>query len=234
MGAPYITGKGEGKLAGSWALALEKGKNGSAVAIDLSDDDTGTSWLVVVKAHTAEGDYIVGSFRTRPPRSGDPKARTIAIAFHPGVYKWGVDFYGPRGATARPVLATSDCACGVGFAGIIPQNGSRLERRIWSPFVIASQGILSPGAATLERVYGWTDPAIPAGLFFGFVDKASPVVNGDPFALLPVPLIPGAWFQFTFEPDGVPFANQIRFVMSSTPNVVTLAAAAVAVQAERI
>lgn len=229
MGAPYITGKGIDKLAASWSYAPSK--QGQTCSIDLSDDDVRTSWLVVVKAQGKEGEYILGTVRTRAPIAGDPKARTILIAWHPGVTKWAFDFFGPVGATARPVIAATDCECGGGAAfGIVPQNGSRLERRIWTPSpsqnVFAQQGELSPGPASLTKLYGFLEPAANASLYVGVVDSAVPLVGGERFAVAPVP-IPNVWprlFSVSFDPDGVPFLNGIQWAVSASPLVVALGA----------
>jgi hypothetical protein len=226
MGAPYITGKGLGVLAGSWSQSGDG--QGSTVALDLSDDNVRTSWLVFVKAQTAQGEFILGAVRTRAPTSGDPKARTILIAWHPGVIKWGFDFYGPAGATCRPSFSTDKCACGAGAFGIAPTNGSRLERRIWTPSpsqaAFAQQGVLSSGPASLTKAYGFLEPAAAASLYVGFVDSAAPLVGGEPFIVAPAP-VPNTWprvFSFSFDPDGIPFANQIRWVVSTSPLAVAL------------
>lgn len=229
MGAPYITGKGFDKLAASWSYAPQK--QGQTCAIDLSDDDVRTSWLVVVKAQGKEGEYILGTVRTRAPSSGDPKSRTILIAWHPGVTKWAFDFFGPKGATARPVISATDCECGNGGAfGLVPQNGSRLEQEIWtpspSPNAFAQQGLLSTAPATLERAYGILEPAAAASLYIGFVDSLAAVVGGEPFIVLPKP-VPNVWpreVDFDFQPGGVPFTDAIRWVVSTSPLHVVLGA----------
>lgn len=241
MGAPYITGKGFDKLAASWSYAPSK--QGQTCAIDLSDDDVRTSWLVVVKAQGKEGEYILGTVRTRAPVSGDPKARTILIAWHPGVVKWAFDFFGPVGATARPVIAATECECGgAGAFGIVPQNGSRLESRIWSPspspLIFAQQGLLSPGPSSLTKAYGFLEVAAAANLFVGFVDSLAPVVGGERFIVAPVP-VPNVWprlYSQSFDPDGVPFQTAIRWVVSSNPLIVALGAPGdvAVVQGERI
>jgi len=240
MGAPYITGKGFDILAGSWSQA---GQNqGNTVALDLSDDDVETSWLVVVKAQTAQGEYILGAVRTRSPAAGDPKSRTILIAWHPGVTKWAFDFFGPRGATCRPVMSTDTCACGGATFGISPTNGSRLERRIWVPSpaqaAFAQQGSLATGPATLTKLYGFLEVAAAAQLWIGVVDSAVPLVGGEPFAIAPVP-IPTVWprvFSLSLDPDGVPFANGIQWAVSTSPLAVAFGAAGdvAIVQGERI
>lgn len=228
MGAPYITGKGFDKIAASWSQSGQK--QGSTVSVDLSDDDVRTSWLVVVKAKTRQGEYILGSVRTRSPAAGDPKARTILLAWHPGVMQWGFDFFGPVGATARPVLSTDLCACGGATFGISPMNGSRLERRIWTPSpsqnLFAQQGELSPGPASLTKLYGFLEPGANPSLYVGVVDSAVPLVGGERFAVAPVP-VPNVWprlFSVSFDPDGVPFLNGIQWVVSASPLAVVLGA----------
>lgn len=228
MGAPLITGKGFDKLAASWGYAPSK--QGQVCAIDLSDNDPRTSWLVVVKVQGKEGEYILGTVRTRSPAAGDPKSRTILIAWHPGVIKWSFDFFGPKGATARPVISATDCECegNGGTFGLVPQNGSRLEQEIWtpspSPNAFAQQGLLSTAPATLIRAYGILEPAAAAQLYAGFVDSLAPVVGGESFIVLPRP-IPTAWprvVDFDFQPGGVPFSDAIRWVISTSPLVVAL------------
>ncbi len=225
MSAPYITGKGFDKLAGSWS---QSGPNqGPTVALDLSDDNVETSWLVVVKCQTKQGEYILGAVRTRSPAAGDPKARTILIAWHPGAIKWGFDFFGPVGATARPIMSTDDkCCFGGGAFGITPQNGTRIERRIWTPSpsqpAFAQQGSLAVGPSTLTKLYGFLEVAAAAQLWIGVVDSAVPLVGGERFAIAPVP-VPTAWprvFSLSMDPDGVPFANGIQWAVSTSPLVV--------------
>jgi len=242
MGAPLITGKGFDRLAASWGYAPSK--QGQVCAIDLSDNQVETSWLVVVKAQGKEGEYILGTLRTRSPAAGDPRSRTILIAWHPGVIKWSFDFFGPQGATARPVISATECECGSGGGafGIVPQNGSRLVDRIWdapaNPIVAGSQGILSPGPDALTKVYASkVDPATPAG-FFGLVDKASAVVNGDAWRVAPVPALAGLGvipFPYPLDPTGIDFLLQARWAYSSTfANVTLVGAAGVIAQAERL
>lgn len=240
MGAPYITGKGFGILAGSWSQSGQD--QGNTVALDLSDDDVETSWLVIVKAQTSQGEMIVGAVRTRSPAAGDPKARTILIAWHPGVIKWGFDFFGPKGATCRPSFATDKCSCGGATFGISPTNGSRLERRIWTPSpsqpAFLQQGVLSLGPSALTKAYGFLEPAAAANLYIGFVDSLAVLVGGERFIVAPAP-VPNVWpraFSFSFDPDGVPFANQIRWVVSPNPLVVLLGGPGdvAVVQGERI
>lgn len=241
MGAPFITGKGIDKLAASWSYAPSK--QGQTCAIDLSDDNAHTSWLVVVKAQGKEGEYILGTVRTRAPIAGDPKSRTILIAWHPGVVKWAFDFFGPVGATARPVIAATECECGgAGAFGIVPQNGSRLVDRIWdvppAPIVAGNQGILSPGPDALTKVYASkVDPATPAG-FFGLIDTDVAVVNGDAWRVAPVPVVAGLGvipFPYPLDPTGIDFLLQARWAYSSTfANVTLVGAAGVIAQAERL
>lgn len=240
MGAPIITGKGFDKLAASWAQAGEK--QGAACAVDLSDNNVETSWLVVVKVKTKQGEYILGSVRTRAPAAGDPRSRTILIAWHPGVMQWSFDFFGPVGATARPIISTDLCSCGGGTFGIVPTNGTRLIDRIWdlppNPIVAGNQGILSPGPDALTKVYASkVDPATPAG-FFGLVDKAGAVVNGDAWRVAPVPVVAGLGvipFPYPLDPTGIDFLFQARWAYSSTfANVTLVGAAAVIAQAERL
>jgi hypothetical protein len=239
MGAPYITGKGFDKLAGSWSQS--GADQGPTVALDLSDDNVETSWLVVVKCQTKQGEYILGSVRTRAPAAGDPKARTILIAWHPGALKWGFDFFGPEGATARPIMSLDKC-CGGGAFGITPLNGSRVERRIWTPSpsqpAFAQQGELSPGPASLTKLYGFLEVAAAAQLWIGVVDSAVPLVGGELFAIAPIP-VPTAWprvFSLSMDPDGVPFANGIQWAVSTSPLAVAFGAAGdvAIVQGERI
>jgi hypothetical protein len=240
MGAPYITGKGFDKLAGSWSQAGQD--QGNTVTLDLSDDNVETSWLVVVKAQTAQGEYILGAVRTRSPGAGDPKARTILIAWHPGVIKWAFDFFGPVGATARPVMSTDKCACGGATFGISPTNGSRLERRVWVPSpaqaAFAQQGEISANPATLTKLYGFLEVAAAAQLWIGVVDSAVPLVGGELFAIAPVP-IPTVWprvFSLSLDPDGVPFTSGIQWAVSTSPLAVAFGGAGdvAIVQAERI
>ena len=241
MGAPLITGKGFDKLAASWSQAGDK--QGPTVALDVSDGADETSWLIVVKCQTKQGEYILGSVRTRSPAAGDPRARTVLIAWHPGALKWGFDFFGPVGATARPIMSTDDkCCFGGGAFGIIPANGTRIERRIWTPSpaqtVFAQQGELSPDPAALTKIYGFLEPAAAASLYIGVVDSAVPLVGNEPFAIAPVP-IPNVWpraFSLSLDPDGVPFANGIQWAVSTSPlSVVFGAGGDVAiVQGERI
>lgn len=241
MGAPLITGKGFDKLAASWSYAPSK--QGQVCSVDLSDNQVETSWLVVVKAQGKEGEYILGSVRTRSPAAGDPKSRTILIAWHPGVTKWTVDFFGPVGATARPVIAGTDCECGGGGSfGIVPQNGTRLERRIWTPSpsqaAFADQGQLSLGPAALTKAYGFLEIAAALNLFVGFVDSLAPLVGGERFIVAPIP-VPNLFprlFSVSFDPDGVPFAQSIRWAVSGNPLVVALAGAGngAIVQGERV
>jgi hypothetical protein len=242
VGAPYITGKGFGILAGSWSQSGPEGSQGSTVALDLSDDNVESSWLVVVKAQTSQGEYILGAVRTRSPAAGDPKSRTILIAWHPGVTKWAFDFFGPVGATCRPIMSTDKCACGGAAFPIIPANGSRLERRIWTPSpsqpAFAQQGQLSLGPSALTKAYGFLEPAAAASLYVGFVDSLAPLVGGEPFIVAPAP-VPNTWprvFSFSFDPDGVPFAQAIRWAVSTSPLAVAFGAGGdvAIVQGERI
>lgn len=234
MGAPIITGKGFDKLAASWSQSGDTQR--ATMALDLSDDNIETFWLIVVKVKTTQGEYILGTVRTRSPAAGDPKARTVLIAWHPGVLQWSFDFYGPRGATARPQMSTDfragcDCGGGGGSFGIVPQNGSLLERQIWtpspSPVAFAQQGLLSPGPAALVKAYGIVEVAAAAQLYVGFVDSLAPVVGGEQFAVLPRP-VPTAWprvVDFDFQPGAVPFSSAIRWVISTSPLIVALGAA---------
>jgi hypothetical protein len=262
MGAPYTNGKGFGILAASIKLAKNQRVQGTALAIHLSDDQATTVWKIVVKAQTSEGEYVVGTLKTRAPIAGDPRVRTVGLAFVPGVLDWTIDVYGTRGATARFVLTAgpsiqnpiegtkeqreladliaSCCPPGAGgtFA-LVPANGSRLMRRIWDPPGIINpalvQGVLSPGPDVLTKVYGATDPALPLGTVFGLVDKDSAIVAGDQWRIAPVPVTPGVPFSFTFDPDGVDFDHQARWVLSSTVATATpIAGAGGWVQAERI
>jgi hypothetical protein len=262
MGAPYTTGKGFGILAASIKLAKDQRVQGTALAIHLSDDIATAVWKIVVKAQTSEGEYVVGALRTRAPVAGDPRVRTVGLAFVPGVLDWTIDVYGTRGATARFVLTSgpsiqnpiegskeqrelanliaSCCPPGAGgtFA-LVPANGSRLMRRIWDPPGVINpalrQGVLSPGPDVITKIYGATDPATPAGAFFGLVDKAAPVAVGDQWRIAPVPFVPGVSLSFTFDPEGVDFDFQPRWVLSSTLGTVTpLLAGGGWFQAERI
>lgn len=242
MGAPLITGKGFDKLAASWSYAPQT--QGQVCAVDLSDNDVRTSWLVDVKVQGKEGEYILGRVKTRSPAAGDPKSRTILIAWHPGVLKWSIDFYGPVGATARPVISATDCDCGSGGGsfGIVPQNGSIVERRIWTPSpaqaAFADQGQLSTAPASLTKAYGFLEIAAILNLFVGFVDSAAPLVGGEPFIVAPIP-IPNTFprlFSVSFDPDGVPFTQAIRWAISGNPLVVALSGPGngAIVQGERI
>jgi hypothetical protein len=267
MGAPLTTAKGFALLAGAIKLAKNQKTTGTALAIFLSDDQRDTVWHVVVKAQTSEGEYIVGTLVTRAPMSGDPRARAIGLAYIPGVLGWSIDVYGsPSKRTGRFVLSTGPSvqnsiagtskekeildmiqACcptsGGGTFGLVPLNGSRIDRRIWdppiSPIVPANQGILGPGPGIITNLYAVSDAAVTG--FFGMVDKDSAVALGDPWRVGPIAIVVGT-SNYTFpmpggslNPEGVPFQFQPRWAFSSTLGTVTLGAGLLqTVQAERI
>lgn len=268
MGAPYTTAKGLGVRADSIALARNQKSTGTAVAIHLSDNDADTIWRVLVKAHTSEGVYIVGTLVTRAPNAGDPKARVIGLAYVPGVLTWEIDVFGsPSKRTARFVLSTgpaiqnaqyagtqqeralldaiSECCAGQGGGafGLVPLNGSRVEREIIDTPALppggSNTGFLAPGpGALITRVWGTVDIANPTS-FFGLVDSPNPVVGGEAWRVAPETLTIGTT-NFTYPPfglvtAGISFVNRPQWAISTTIGTVTLGAPVVlAIGAERL
>lgn len=231
-----LRGKGPGILAGDARLIISPDKVGSALSIEWSEPSgSKNQWTIVVVVHCEEGDYILGKFMTRPPyaRTGDPANRVVAHAYCPGAKGWRIFAFGPDGARATMTMSTSQLSVG-GVAAIVPVNGSQLISNRWSPSPNigpkALQGIATDGPGTVLEGYGYQDPAGGGG-FFGFVDKASAIVNGDLFTIAPFPIpapvagVP-ALLQWNFGDgvaDGLRFALQARWCVSATDNVVTLA-----------
>lgn len=237
-----VTGKGPNILAADVSLQASRDRLREAISVQLTEPAASRAvWTVTVEVHTRGGGvFVVGRFKTRPPKSGDPSSRVVVNCFIPGAVGWKLYLYGPNKSPAQIQISSGRHSV-AGVFGMVPVNGTRVSRETWdqpaSPIVMAQQGILTPGPGTLEGLYGFTDPATPAG-FFGLVDKATPVVNGDVWRVAPVP-IGGLGvtdkLSFNFHPDGVDFANQARWVLSSTLGIVTLLGAGGAVvQGDRI
>jgi len=235
-----LRGKGAGILAGEAILVISPNKVGDTLAIQFSEPSgTRNRWRLVVRVNTSEGDYNLGAFVTRPPYgTGDPAARVVALASHPGVKGWRVMCYGPRGAVARLSFSTRKIATG-GTFGLVPVNGSQIISNRWSPSpntgIKLLQGVATDGPGTVLEGYGYQDPAGTGG-FIGFVDKATPIVNGDLFTIAPFPIPPGgtlvSWNLGDGVADGLRFVNQARWVVSATDNVVTIAAAGEAMRVQ--
>jgi hypothetical protein len=218
-------------------LVISPNKVGDTLAIQFTEPSgTRNQWRLVVRINTTEGDYNLGAVVTRPPYgTGDPAARVVALASHPGVKGWRVMAYGPRGAVARLSLSTRHLATG-GTFGIVPVNGSQVISNRWSPSPNVGaktvQGIATDGPGVVLEGYGYRDPAAIGLVYFGFVDKATAIVNGDLFIVAPFPVpppvgvVPGllAWNFGDGVVDGLRFAAQARWCVSSTDNLVTLAA----------
>ena len=211
--------------------------NSPHIAICLSQPgDSRATWKITVVTKNDEGDYEVGTILTRSPVAGDPANRVVAEAYVPGTRHWTVIVTGPQNETADLVIsAQKDCCGGGAVAGLQPINGSFLQTSFWDPiFFTAAQGSFSNAPGPVYKFKGFVDPAL--GLtFVGLVDKAAPVVNGDPWLDIPVQLLAlsGANFAVSWDPRGKKYANGLQFACSSTAAFVTLAGAAT-VAAERI
>lgn len=237
-----LRGKGPGILAGEAMLVISPNKVGDTLAIQFSEPSgSRNQWKLVVRVNTSEGDYNLGAFVTRPPYSegGDSAARVVALASHPGVKGWRVMAYGPVRAVARLSLSTRKLATG-GTPGITPVGGSQVISNRWSPSpntgVKLLQGIATGGPGTVLEGYGYQDPAGGGAVFLGFVDKATPIVNGDEFIVAPFPVPPlGALVSWNFGDgveDGLRFANQARWVVSTTDALVTIAGGGAAMRVQ--
>lgn len=235
-----LIGKGPGIVAEEVNLG---GKMGPTLAVQISQAaGENISWLLTVIARTDQGEWTLGTARTRPTIPdvirgvpGDPPSRVVLLANCPGVTQWQIVVEGPEGAVADLDLSSNDC-CGLGSPALIPVNGTRiLGRRTWPqpllPNLLALQGVIADGAAILHAGYGNADPA-GAACFFGFVDKSfsasGPIVNGDLWRVQPVP-IPAAsaavfsfFFGGSYPDEGVDFLRGIQWCLSTTDAVVTV------------
>lgn len=234
MGMVRITGAGPNIPAGGTiALDLKQEEIGVSVAISLSQEaDSMAVWRFQVFAITDEGERELGQFVTRPPGAGDPGARVVAFVSCPGARSWRVQAFGPAPTVVGAAVVTASAELniasthlsisGAGVADIVPVNGTRKLGIVHpAPQFLAGQGILSAGPGQLFTLQGFTDPAQPVS-YIGPVDKAAAVVNGDVFADAPIQLPPGGANFVLSWPDGLPFANQIRWAISSTINPITL------------
>jgi hypothetical protein len=212
-------------------------ENSPHIAICLAQPgNSRDTWRITVISKNDEGDFEVGTILTRSPAAGDPANRVVCLAYVPGTRHWRVIVQGPQNATADIVIsAQKDCCGGGAVAGVQPTNGSFLETSTWTPFFApAQQGQISANPGTLYKFKGFVDPAQPL-LYVGVVDKATPVVNNDPWLDIPVQLLAlsGANFSISWDPRGIKYANGLQWACSSTPALVTLAGAA-SVSAERV
>ena len=243
-----VTGKGPNILAADASFQAGRQHIGEALTIALTEPaDSKNRWTIVVEASIAGGGFfVVGSFVTRPPRAGppavgtlrspggDPANRIVAECYVPGVKSWKIYMYGPRGASAQVALASGTRALS-GNQALVLVNGSQSTKTRWSPSpntgAKTQQGVATAGPGSVLEGYGYTDPAFNAIAFFGFVDKATPIVNGDLFTVAPFPIpILGAILAWNFGDavaDGLRFDLQARWVTSTTDNVVTLGIAPV-------
>jgi len=243
-----ITGQGPGRPAATIGLD-DSGPIGSAMAIHLSQPASVTTaagpqianpqtWTVEVYVVVSEGEYLVGTLVTIAPAAGARAARTIGIAFIPGAKNWRVVVSSDTvGATCSVVLSTDDCCYGAAL-GLVVVSGAALASSEWTAPNVpkAVQGVLSGGPTTLTKAYGYLEVASPASSFFGFVDKAAAIVNGDLFLVAPVP-VPDLWpraFSFSFDPRGLRFAAQARWCVSATDDAVTLSVGVAKVEGERL
>lgn len=239
-----VTGKGPNILAADASFQASRKNIGEAISIALAEPaDSRNAWTITVEASLAGGGFfVVGSFVTRPPRSGppavgairspggDPANRIVAQCYVPGVKSWKLYMVGPRGAPAQVSIASGERA-NSGNRALVLVNGSQSTRTRWSPSpnigAKTVQGVATVGPGTVLEGYGYQDAA-GAGGFFGFVDKATAIVNGDLFIAAPFPITPAgvilAWNFGDGVTDGLRFATQARWVVSSTDAFVTLAA----------
>jgi hypothetical protein len=246
-----VTGKGGNILAADLSFQAGKEFVREALTIVMSESPkSADSWKVVVEAHIAGGGvFVVGTIQTKPPVTGgvfvraapsDPPNRVIALAYVPGVSSWKIYVYGPRGAKAQFQLSSGHYATGGLNRALVPVNGSTIIRTGWVPSPVdpasikTVQGIASQGPCTLLMGYGYRDVAAVGFVFLGFVDKDTPIVNGDQFVVapfvvplpepLPVPLTPRQ-LNYTFGDnvtDGLRFEKQARWCVSTTDAFVTL------------
>lgn len=227
-GVNRIVGMGAGVPSASIALAITREQTGAAVAIHFSEPaDSDAVWTFQVEVQTEEGARVLETFTTRPPSGGDPPSRTVALCYCPGATDWRLVPFGPPDAPGEVTLSTTKFSNDGTFA-LVPVNGSRLVDRVFPPPVFAvPQGVLSSGPGTLMKLWGFVDPAQPL-TYLGVVDKDAPVAGGDHFLVAPVQLLAtsGANFSFSWEPDGIPFTQQIRWAASSTQDPITLGPAA--------
>lgn len=245
MGDVILTGAGPQIPAGTEILLSEKqnpenhGRHGVGVSVAISLSQASGSmavWRLQVFAQTDEGKRLLGEFTTRPPAAGDPPSRVVAFASCPGAFDWRVVAFGPApttvvfngvptsvNETCEITIATTELSvAGAGVAAIVPVNGTRVIGVVHpAPQFLAGQGVLSTGPGQLFTFKGFVDPA-QAASFIGVVDVARPVVNGDVFLDVPISLPLGSTNFIDSWPDGLPFANQIRWAISSTQNPITL------------
>lgn len=253
MGDVIITGAGPNIPATEVGLAERqnpegKGRDGVGVSIAISLSQRADSmavWRFQVYAQTNEGKRLVGEFTTRPPGAGDPPSRVVAFASCPGAFDWRVVPFGPAPTvvggvsvqeTCEITIATTELSiAGAGVVDIVPVNGTRRIGVVHpAPVFLVNQGVLSTGPGQLLTLKGFVDPAQAGPSFIGVVDKATAIANGDVFLDVPIELPFGSSNFIDSWPDGLPFANQIRWCISTTQNPITLGAPVASVGARRI
>lgn len=254
MGDVMITGAGPNIPATEVGLAERqnpegKGRDGVGVSIAISlsqRPDSLAVWRFQVYAQTNEGKRFVGEFTTRPPAAGDPPSRVVAFASCPGAFDWRVVPFGPAPTVAPSgasvteqceiIISTTELSiAGAGVQAIVPVNGTRVIGIIHpAPQFLVNQGVFSTGPGQLFTFKGFVDPAQAGPSFIGVVDKAAPIVAGDVFLDVPIELPFGSSNFIDSWPDGLPFANQIRWCISTTQNPITLGAPVASVGARRI
>jgi hypothetical protein len=234
-----VVGLGPTRPAVTIGLA-DSAKQLTAMALHLSEPSSVTDpaggqtpntaqWVIEVYVQYQEGEYLLGIVTSTSVAAGSRAARTLALAYCPGAKTWRVVVFGPVGATCAVRLSSDEC-CNGGFVGLVPANDGQVQTLRVSPFAtLVQQGVLAPGPATLFRMRIFVDPGV-GPVFIGPVDKATAVVNGDLFADLPVQFIAGGVgtvgnYERVWE-KGLVFTRGIRWACSSTPGLVTLAAAA--------
>jgi hypothetical protein len=239
MRSTLITGAGPTRPASTIALA-DNTKSLTAFALHLTvptaviDPGGGAApnpavWTFEVYAQYQEGEFLLGIVTTTAVSAGARPARTIALGYCPGAKTWRVVAFGPIGAVASVSLSSDEC-CNGGFLGLVSVNDAQITQiQDPTPTFVASQGVLSSGPAILYSMSIFVDPAF-GPVWVGPVDKATAVVNGDPWADLPVQFQPGGQAaQGNYVKTwrlGLRFVNQIRWACSATPAIVTLAPSA--------
>jgi hypothetical protein len=226
-----IVGAGLTRPAASFGIS-DDSKQKTVMALHLSEpanvggQPNRAQWRFEVYALQGEGEFLLGVVTTASVASGARPARTIALAYCPGTNAWRVQVFGPVGATCQAYMSSDQCCVG-GFLGLVGANdGVVTSRSKPAPVTFLSQqGILSSGPTTLYSLSAFVVSTVgPA--WIGVVDKNTPIVNGDNWLDLPMQIeIGGAGNVRNLVKrwrDGLVFASQARWAISSTPATVTL------------
>jgi hypothetical protein len=235
-GSTQVTGQGLARPAKTIGLD-DRAKVGSGLAIHLSEPasvaDPGgagigpstAQWKIEVYAEFGEGEFLTGIITTTSIAAGARPARTVGLAYIPGAKTWRVVVFGSAGATCNVRLSSDECCYG-GVFGLVPVNDAVvLDVKVQPAAINVPQGVLSQGPSTLLVLRAIVDAAVgPAWL--GPVDKAAPIVNGDPWADVPIQIEAGGNgnvrnFLRSYR-EGLPFQFQIRWAISTTLANVTL------------